>query len=52
MNGQMDILPLFMRGKLGTSKIDYVNKIRKSHVCLHYQARNSVPITGSMTGSG
>ena len=27
-------------------------KFRRGHVCLHSQAGNSVPITGSMTASG
>ena len=27
-------------------------QFRKSHVCLHSQAGNRVPITGSMTASG
>ena len=45
-------LPLFISGKLGTSKINCGTKFRRSHVCLHSQAGNRVPITMSMTTSG
>ena len=38
------ILPLFVRGDCG-------EKFRRGHVCLHSQARNSVPITGPMIAS-
>ena len=31
----MQLLPLFIHGKLGTSKIDCADKIRESHVYLH-----------------
>ena len=34
------ILPLFIQGKLGTSRIDCGAKCRRTHVCLHSQARN------------
>ena len=34
------LLPIFIREKLGTSKIDYGTKFRRSYVCLHLQAGN------------
>ena len=33
-------LPLFKRGKLGTSDIDCAEKFKRSHICLHSQAGN------------
>ena len=45
------ILPLFIRRKLGTSKINCGVKILKKHVCLHFQIGNSVPIKGFLTAS-
>ena len=39
-------LPLFIRGKLGINKSILQTKFRRSHVCLHSQAGNKVPITG------
>ena len=46
---QIKFIAAFHSGKLGTSKINCGDKI---HVCLHFQAGNSVLITGSMTASG
>ena len=45
-------LPLFTCGKLGTSKSIVGTKFRRTHVCLHSQAGNRVPITGFITVSG
>ena len=33
-------MPLVIRGKLGTSKIDRGDKFQRSHVCLHSHAGN------------
>ena len=46
---QIKFIAAFHSGKLGTSKINCGDKI---HVCLHFQAGNSVLITGSKTASG
>ena len=41
INGQIaEILLLFIRGKLGASRIDCMNKFLRSYVCLHCQGRN------------
>ena len=34
------LLPIFIRGELGTSKIDCGVKLRRGYVCLHFQAGN------------
>ena len=41
-------MPLFMNGKLRTSKINCEDKISKKPCLLRSQTENSVPIPGSM----